>query len=282
MAEFDHGMKRIAEATGRQLARVAGIECATWEPLESTLPITVELLADRAFLATRSGDRFVVYFEFYTTWDPEAPWDILAKSALLSRREKVPTVCIVVVLQPKGYKPQNGRIQLEANGAIRQFVRLEEVLLWEVTPEPWWDDEPGLMALYPLCHHGEDPEAAIRHAAVAIERNASDVLERRDFLSFLSIFANLKYPLEDVVNIMSDEAMRELPLIKLYTAKGREEGSLTTRRADILKVLRSRHRIAQTEELASALDLVKEPDRLEHLMDAALVCATIDEFRAAL
>ena len=60
MAKFDHGTKRIAEATGRQLARVAGIECATWEPLESTLPITVELLADRAFLATNAGGRFVV------------------------------------------------------------------------------------------------------------------------------------------------------------------------------------------------------------------------------
>jgi hypothetical protein len=187
MAEFDHGTKRIAEATGRQLARIAGIECATWEPLEGTLPITVELLADRAFLATRPGERFVMYFEFYTTWDAEAPWDILAKSGLLSRREKVPTVCVVVVLQPKGHKPQNGRIQLEAAGGMTQFVKLHEVLLWEVTPEPWWDEEPGLMALYPLCHHGEDPEAAIRHAAAAIERNASDVLERRDFLTFLSI-----------------------------------------------------------------------------------------------
>ena len=30
MAEFDHGTKHIAEAAGRQLARIAGIECATW------------------------------------------------------------------------------------------------------------------------------------------------------------------------------------------------------------------------------------------------------------
>ena len=137
MAEFDHGTKRIAEATGRQLARIAGIECATWEPLESTLPITVELLADRAFRASNATGGFVVYFEFFTTWDGEATWDILAKSGLLSRREKLPTVCVVVVLQPERYKPQNGRIQLEAGGAIAQFVKLHEVLLWEVTPEPW-------------------------------------------------------------------------------------------------------------------------------------------------
>ena len=278
MAEFDHGTKRIAEATGRQFARIAGIECATWEPLEGTLPITVELLADRAFRASDATGGFVVYFEFFTTWDGEATWDILAKSGLLSRREKVPTVCVVVVLQPKGHKPQNGRIQLEASGAIRQFVRLEEVLLWEVRPEPWWDGEPGLMALYPLCHHKEDPEAAIRHAAEAIEKNASDVLERRDFLSFLSIYANLKYPMENVVDIISKEVMRELPIARFWAA----EGSLVTRRADILKALRLRLKVAQTEEFASALEVVKEPDRLEHLMDVALACATLDEFRAAL
>ena len=136
MAEFDHGTKRIAEAAGRQLARIAGVDCVTWEPLESTLPITVELLADRAFLATRPDERFVVYFEFYTTWDTGAPWDILAKSALLSRREKLPTVCVVVVLQPEGAPAKKGQIRLEVAGKMVQFVRLEEVFLWDEKPEP--------------------------------------------------------------------------------------------------------------------------------------------------
>ena len=278
MAEFDHGTKRIAEATGRQLARIAGIECATWEPLESTLPITVELLADRAFLATNTTERFVVYFEFYTTWDAEAPWDILAKSALLSRREKVPTVCVVVVLQPERWISQTGRIHLEVGGAMTQFVNLHEVLLWEVTPEPWWETEPGLMALYPLCHHGEEPEAAIRHAASAIEQNASDVLERRDFLTFLSIYGVLRYPVIDVVGIIGREKMRESPIAQMWM----EEGSLIALRASILRVLRSRLKLTQTEDITAALELVKEQDRLEHLLDVAATCTTIDEFRAAL
>jgi hypothetical protein len=278
MAEFDHGTKRIAESAGRQLARIAGVDCATWEPLEGTLPITVELLADRAFLATKPGERFVVYFEFYTTWDTEAPWDILAKSALLSRREKVPTICVVFVLHPKGHKPQGGQIRLEAVGKVTQFVALHEVLLWEQRPEPWWDQEPGLMALYPLCHHGEDPEAAIRHAAAAIEANATDVMERRDFLTFLGIYAKLKYPLVNAANIIGREKMRE----SLFAQEWVEEGSLITRRADILRVLRSRLKLTQTEEFTPLLDLIKEPDRLDHLLDVALECATLDEFRAAL
>ena len=278
MAEFDHGTKRIAEAAGRQLARIAGVDCVTWEPLESTLPITVELLADRAFLATRPDERFVVYFEFYTTWDTGAPWDILAKSALLSRREKLPTVCVVVLLQPEGAPAKKGQIRLEVAGKMVQFVRLEEVFLWDEKPEPWWDAEPGLMALYPLCHHGEDPEAAILHAASAIVANASDVVERRDFLTFLGIYSKMKYPLVGAIDIIGREKMRE----SAFAQEWMVEASLITRRADTLRVLRSRLKLTQTEEFAPALDLIKEPDRLDHLLDVAATCATIDEFRAAL
>ena len=136
MARFDHAIKQIAETTGRPLARIAGVECTEWAPLESSLPATVEKLADRAFRASQGEVSFVVYFEFYTTWDAAAPWDILGKSGMLSQREHLPTVCIVVVFQPKGYTPQNGRIQLEAAGGMTQFVRLREVPLWKVTPNP--------------------------------------------------------------------------------------------------------------------------------------------------
>ena len=55
-----------------------------------------------------------------------------------------------------------------------------------------------------------------------------------------------------------------------------------TRRADILKVLRARLKLFQTEEFTSSLELIKEPDRLDHLLDVAATCETIDEFREAL
>lgn len=108
MAEFDHGVKIIASTAGRQLARLAGVECQQWAPLESTLPATTELLADRAFQARQGRRAFVVYFEFYTTWDRDAPWDMLAKAGLLSRHTRLPTVCLVFIFRPRGYRPQGG------------------------------------------------------------------------------------------------------------------------------------------------------------------------------
>ena len=148
----------------------------------------------------------------------------------------------------------------------------------EERPEPWWDDQPGLLALYPLCHHEEEPEAAIRHAAEAIEKNASDIIEQRDFMTFLSIYGVLRYPLIDVVGIIGREKMRESPIAQMWV----EEGSLMRLRASILRVLRSRQKLTETDEFAPALELIKEPDRLEHLLDVAATCATIDEFREAL
>ena len=96
------------------------------------------------------------------------------------------------------------------------------------------------MALYPLCHHGEEPEAAIRHAAEVIEKTASDVLDRRDFLTFLGIYAKMKYPLVDAANIIGREKMRESAFAQEWVAEGREEGSLMTRRTDIHEILADR------------------------------------------
>jgi hypothetical protein len=279
MAEFDHGTKRIVEAAGQQLARIAHVDCATWEPLESTLPITVELLADRAFVASNPDERFVVYFEFFTTWDTGAFWDILAKSSLLSRREKLPTVCVVVVLQPEGAPAKKkGRIQHEVAGKVVQFVALEVVYLWEEHPEPWWEAEPGLMALYPLCHHGEEPETAIRHAAEVIERTASDLLERRDFLTFLGIYAKMKYPLVNAIDIIGREKMRESAFAQEWV----EEGSLMTRRTDIHEILADRFGADAAEPFVAALKSIANWEALNRLFRMAYRCATLEEFEAAL
>src|SRR5205823_6533520 len=103
---------------------------------------------DRVFLARQGRRRFAVYFEFYTTWDPNAPWDMLAKSALISQREHLPTVSIAVVLQRPGFRSRGGQLRLEVSGRPTQHLWFHEVCLWKFTPEPWWEEEPGLMALY--------------------------------------------------------------------------------------------------------------------------------------
>src|SRR5579871_2339613 len=87
MADIDRGFKELAHRAGRDLARLAGIECDRWAPIVSEVQMA-ERFADRAFRARRGGERFVVYFEAYTRWKRHAPWNVMSKAALLSERER--------------------------------------------------------------------------------------------------------------------------------------------------------------------------------------------------
>jgi hypothetical protein len=278
MAEFDHGMKKIAQTTGRQLARVAGVVCQQWGPIESTLQITTEFLSDRAFIAQQDRERFVVYFEFFTTWHSNGRWDMLAKSGILSQREKLPTMCIPVILQEEGFTLQNSQFRLEVGERPTQQLWFREVCLWKQKPEDWWEDAPGLMALFPLCRHGRPPREAIEHAAGVIERKVVNVGEQADFLALLGIFGKLSYPYLDVKRIIGREQMRAS---KFYQ-EIQEEGAVMATREHILKVLRARFKEDPPPEISAALHSLEDLPQLEALLLEAATCASLEAFRAAL
>src|SRR5260370_14809286 len=119
MADFGGGFKIASHSSGRELCRLRGIRPEVWEPIGDTLQ-TTERLADRAFRAVEGGEPFVVYFEAYATWRDDARWNILAKSALLSERERLPTRTLVFILRRKGYRAQRGRFRLAARGRPAQ------------------------------------------------------------------------------------------------------------------------------------------------------------------
>lgn len=274
MAEFDHGVKRITDTSARELARVAGVACERLRPLEGTLPSTTELLADRAFLASRGRERFVVYFEFYTRWDRHAPWDMLAKSGLLSRRLRLPTVCLAFVLLPRGFRSQGGQLRLEVAGAPTQQLWFREVCLWELEPEDWWHGVPGLMILYPLCRHRQSPREAVRHSAAAIEHLALPGGERADWLSWLNIFGGRLLPRDEVARIIGEEKMRESSVYRGIIGEGE--------RTAILRVLRARFGPDLPEDLTARLNRLYEPRQLEPLADLAATCPQLEDFHAAL
>jgi hypothetical protein len=274
MAEFDHGIKLITDTSARELARVAGLACGRLRPLAGTLPATTELVADRAFRASRGRERFIVYFEFYTRWDPHAPWDLLAKSGLLSHRLRLPTVCLVFVLLPRGFRSPGGQFRLTVAGGPTQQLWFREIRLWEVEPQGWWEHVPGLMALYPLCRHGRTPPDAVRHAADVIERGTADAPQRADDLALLNIFGELAFPQLDVGEIIGRDKMKGSKLIRSFVAETRREAV-----ADVV-------RIRFGEEAGSAVVPLLEPiidaERLRALHALAIRCANFDEFRADL
>ena len=289
MPDYDRGFKIVAKASGPQLGRLAGVT-GQWQPIGGEVQAT-ERLADRAFRVRHGRERFVVYMEAYTYWQSSAPWSILSKSGLLSERERLPTRSLVYVLLPRRYKPQKGRFVLRAQGRRTQQVWFKEICLWQQVPEPWWEDSPGMMALYPLCKHHQPHVQAVQHAARVISTRTADTIIRADLLTTLCIFGRLAYPEIDMLHLIGREQMKESKFFEEVRAEarlegrvegrleGRVEGRVEGQRDDILDVLDLRFGPDVKPEFTSLLAEIVDPVRLTLLHRLAVKCRRIDDFR---
>jgi hypothetical protein len=281
MAELDIGFKIVARSSGREMCRLRRIRPDAWEPIGDTLQ-TTERLADRAFRAVEGDERFVVYFEAYARWRDDARWNILAKSALLSERERLPTCTLVFILKRDGYRAQRGRFRLAARGRPTQQVWFEEICLWRERVEAWWDEVPGLMALLPLCAHGRGDAEVVLHAAERITEQVADTVERGNLLTALGVFGNMRYPQLDAFDLIGRNVMSESPFYQAILAEGRVEGELTTRRKAVLEALETRFGRGAGAEFRELLDGITDQEQLAELLRAAIKCRGMGGFRRAL
>ena len=283
MPFYDSGFKIVARHGGRYLARVGRVAVDAWQPIVSELQ-TTERLADRAFRARRGKERFVVYMEAYTVWTSDAPWSILAKSALLAERERLPVRSLVYVLRPRRYRPQGGRFRLSVGREATQQVWFREICLWQQEPQGWWSDVPALMALYPLCRQTRPAREALRYAAAAITRGEANVVTRADLLTTLAIFGKLVYPRLDVLGLIGREQMRESKIYEEIKEEGRLEGQLQGRlaalREDVLDALETRFGASARSEFGAAIQAESDPARLSRLHRLAVRAENMDTFRA--
>jgi hypothetical protein len=221
----------------------------------------------------------VVYFEAYARWDRHAPLNLLAKSGLLAERERLPVLPVVFILRRRGYRSQGGRLELQVNGVTTQSLQFREVPLWEVTPQPWWEDAPTLMALYPLCRHDQRPRAAVVHATQVIERRITGDLERADALSLLDMFGEMAYPGLNVEAIIGSEKMGESKLSRSMMLKGK----LQQARETIMHLLGRRFGgEPMLRDVETALVDIDSLETLNALLDQAIDCRNLAHFCAEL
>ena len=277
MAELDIGFKLAAHSSGREMCRLRNIIPQAWEPLVDTMQ-TTERLADRAFRAEENGERFTVYFEAYSSWRPDDRWNVQAKSALLSERERAPTLTLLFFLRPNGYTPMDGTFRQVVRGHATQQTWWEEICLWREQPQPWWDEVPGLMALLPLCDHGRGEEQAVTYAAQHITAAVDDRVERGNLLTSLGIFGKMQYPGLNAFDLIGREQMRESPFYEEILAEGRIEAQ----RQSIQEALATRFGEEAVAEFQNVLETIAEAPRLSELLRAAIKCRGVGGFRRAL
>jgi hypothetical protein len=186
----------------------------------------------------------------------------------------LPTLCLVYILRPRGYKSQQGRFKLDVDGETSQFLRLKEICMWQLEPQPSWEAAPGLMALYPLCRHGRSPNQAIAYAAGSIMAATTDTITRADLLTTLAIFGKLAYEQLDVVGLIGREHMKDSPLAAQIGNERAHEY--------ILAVLEERFGTQAATSCREAVDRVNKADRLRRLHRLAMRCASLETFQRAL
>jgi hypothetical protein len=277
MAEFDMGFKIVAHHAGRSLTRLAGITVDNWSPVGDTLQ-TTERLAHRVFRAQSGQERFIVYMEAYTRWMDSAVWSVLSKSGLLSERERLPTLSLIFVLLPQAYQAQHGQFRLAVAGQPTEHLWFREICLWQEQPQPWWEQQPGLMALYPLCRHDLDLPQAVQHAAAAIQRRELDSARRADLLTTLSIFGKLKNRHLDVLSLIGREQMRE----SAFFQEVFEEGEQARARKDVLQALAISFGAEAAKEHEEAVNCLQNLEQLEELLKLAIQSRRVSQFRRAL
>jgi hypothetical protein len=215
--------------------------------------------------------------EAYTRWVESAVWSVLAKSGLLSERERLPTFSLILL--PQGYRDQHGQFRLEAEeGQPTQQIWFKEICLWKQVPQPWWEHVPGLMALYPLCKVKEEPAAAIAHAAAAIREHELDSYKRADLLTTLGFFGRLKDRTLDVFSIIRREEMKASEFFPEFV----EEGRVEARRQDILQILGLRFGPETAKEFEQAVNQVANDAQLQELHKLAIQSRRVSQFRRAL
>jgi hypothetical protein len=270
MPAADAGFKIAARVSGRQLTEMAGMPTDWWAPAVSEVQ-TTERLADRVFRARRGRCRFLVYMEAYKYWKASAPWSVLSKSGLLSERERLPTLSLVFILHPRGYRPQGGQFRLAIEEQPTQQVWFREICLWQQDPQPCWDQAPGLMALSPLCRQQRSPHEVVTHAAQAIAAQSPDAIQRADMLTTLAIFGRMAYAEIDVAGLIGRDQMKDSDIIEEFQAE--------TGREFILQDLKVKFGSAAAREFAAALESITDIERLARLHGLALRCSDLKQFR---
>jgi hypothetical protein len=273
MPDYDAGFKIVARAAGPALGELAGLHCDEWEPIGGEVHAT-ERLADRAFRVRQRRERFIVYVEAYTRWTKAAPWSVLAKSALLAERERLPVLNAIFVLLPRGYRSPQGQFRLEIGGSPTLQVWFREICLWEQKPAEWWEETPGLMPLFPLCRHRLPRRVAIERAAAMITDHTRDRIQRATLLTTLGIFGRLVYRDLPVMDLIGREAMKESPFY--------QEIAAATARGAVEKVLEVRFGSKAVEEFHAVLESIGDEERLTELVGVAAQSRRIADFRRAL
>ena len=220
------------------------------------------------------------------------PLRVLGYVSALVLRYRLPVYSMVLYLSPNAgrtdpgtYGYQAESLGLRLNYKVIRFAELEgEAFLEEATI--------GLLPFTPLMKPpaGMSADAWVEACVAKTYGAPVDSQTRSTLLFALSLLGSLAHGTELFQQLISEEIMQESPFYEVVLqrgiTRGIEQGIARGARETIIKniltVLDARFPESDTRPAATALETILERERLDQLLNTALVAATVNDFLQAL
>jgi predicted transposase YdaD len=295
MAATDHPLKPL-------VSTFIG-EFAAWilnSPVRETYPLNVELPADslvtdQVFRVTLGdGRELVLHIEFQGRRSSQPmPWRMLEYMHRLAGTYRLPMWSVVFYVGEGAGVGDTGRHVIQGPAELAPLMwQYQVVHLWQIPAEDLLAlDQPALLAL--VGQTRLNSPAVVLPAVVARLRRVPDPEVRGRLLTALLALL----PQEEIVTMVEklledDTLLLDTPYLQRIREAGREEGReagreegiLVARRHSIVNALMLRFApsAAVLQQVTQQVETLTDEAAMERLFAAAIRCASLEEFLAAM
>jgi hypothetical protein len=282
----DRSASWIIESHGDSLLRLAKIPVFTsWRAGSTVMSFPKQVpdgLLEVTFPNRSEPDPFLIEIETFPNSDTAG--QLLDDAAMVLLTRGVLPDILLVVLCPKGnlsISPQ--QIISSAHGLSDLRLKVHVINLWTVpTSELLAANDVGLIPWAPLTDYAGTPESLLQTCRDRIEQQAAPK-EKGFLLAATRVMAETRYNNPQLLSLLGEHAMglQELFDASPFIQGIKAEAARNNTRKLILHTLEKRLGPVP-EDLAAHLRTIDDEIKLDRLHDAAIECASLEVFRAAL
>ena len=297
MRQFDPIVKHLMDRFGIDFARLLLNEPGL-EVLQrlDTQQSTIKVHQNDMTFKVRHADGEVVlhHIEVQTTdsLDIPMPLRVLGYASALVLRFQLPVYSMVLYLSPDAgftdpgfYSYGDEVLGLRLKYKVIRLADLEGVSFLE-------SPGVGLLPFMPLMRPptGMASETWVSTCVSKVYAAAVDSETRATLLYALSLLGSLAHDPGLFQKLISEEIMQESPFYEIVLRRGIEQGieqgielgACKNAVKNILIVLKTRFPESDTRSVSKSLEAILDIERLDHLLNTALLAATFNDFSQAL
>ena len=212
-------------------------------------------------------------------------WRMLEYMARLACTHRLPMHNVVLYVGQGAGVGDTGRHQLDglANVAVLSW-HYQVIRLWQIPAQELLAlDRPALLTLVGQTRL-ERPEVVLPTVVARLCRVPDTEMRGRLLTAFIALMPNEEMLAMTERLLEDDGLLLDTPFLRRIRAEGHTEGTLSTRRRDILEALALRFALPTTlhHQLEQYLETLTDKGQLKRLFAAAIQSASLADFQALL